>query len=138
MKTNRILFIASIVFALLIVNCYSQSIGISTTSFTPDPSAILDVSSTTQGALMPRMTTIQRDAITTPATGLLIFNTTTNCLEMYVSGSWNTVSCPANCIPPSAPSAGTHTPSQTQIIWNWNPVEFATGYKWNRLFSNIG
>lgn len=31
----------------------------------------------------------------------------------------------------SAPTAGTHTPSQTQIIWNWNAVSGATGYKWN-------
>ena len=32
---------------------------------------------------------------------------------------------------PAAPIAGTHVPSQTQIIWNWNTVEGATGYKWN-------
>lgn len=31
----------------------------------------------------------------------------------------------------TAPSAGTHTPSQTQIVWNWNSVSGATGYKWN-------
>ncbi|MBI5217930.1 MAG: hypothetical protein HY958_03255, partial [Bacteroidia bacterium] len=32
---------------------------------------------------------------------------------------------------PAAPTAGTNTPSQTQIIWNWNTVSGATGYKWN-------
>ncbi len=32
---------------------------------------------------------------------------------------------------PSAPTAGTHTPSQTQIVWNWNTVTGAIGYKWN-------
>ena len=35
------------------------------------------------------------------------------------------------CTAPSAPTAGTHTPSQTQIIWKWNTVAGATGYKWN-------
>ena len=48
---------------------------------TPDPSAVLDVQSTSQGMLLPRMTGAQRDAVSNPATGLTIFNTTTNCLE---------------------------------------------------------
>lgn len=32
---------------------------------------------------------------------------------------------------PSAPATGTHSPSTTQIVWNWNTVGGATGYKWN-------
>jgi hypothetical protein len=32
---------------------------------------------------------------------------------------------------PSAPTAGSHTAAQTQIIWNWNTASDATGYKWN-------
>ena len=31
----------------------------------------------------------------------------------------------------AAPTAGTHTPSQTQLVWNWNTVSGATGYKWS-------
>src|SRR6185295_14854583 len=50
------------------------NVGIGISS--PGASAILDVSSTTKGFLMPRMTTAQRDAIVSPATGLSIFNTT--------------------------------------------------------------
>ena len=38
---------------------------------------------------------------------------------------------------PSAPTAGTHTPSATQIIWNWNTVAGATGYKYNTV-NNYG
>jgi len=30
----------------------------------------------------------------------------------------------------AAPQAGTHTPSQTQIVWNWNTASGASGYKW--------
>ncbi|MBU0489427.1 MAG: fibrobacter succinogenes major paralogous domain-containing protein [Bacteroidetes bacterium] len=34
---------------------------------------------------------------------------------------------------PSAPTESTHTPSEIQIIWNWNSVSGATGYKWNTV-----
>ena len=62
----------------------------------PDNSAMLDVKSTTQGALIPRMTAIQRDAIASPAKGLLIYCTTND--RMYynrgksTSPSWVMVS----------------------------------------------
>ena len=55
--------------------------GIGTTY--PDSSARLEVSSTTQGFLPPRMTTAQRDAITSPAPGLLVYNTTLGCLQVH-------------------------------------------------------
>jgi len=51
-------------------------------------SAVLEVSSTTQGFLPPRMTTTQRDAISTPTTGMVIFNTITNGLEVKSSNEW--------------------------------------------------
>jgi hypothetical protein len=51
---------------------------------TPDPSAMLDVQSPDKGFLPPRMTTAGRNGIVSPATGLLIFNTTLNCIEMNV------------------------------------------------------
>ncbi|MGE3799451.1 MAG: hypothetical protein AB7H80_00360 [Candidatus Kapaibacterium sp.] len=68
-------------------------VGIGTNN--PDPSALLDLVSTTGGLLVPRMTSAQRDAIENPATGLLIFNTETGQFE-YNSGSpgepaWGTI-----------------------------------------------
>ena len=57
---------------------------------TAAPSAMLDVSSTNKGALVPRMTTTQRDAISAPATGLLIYNTTTNQFNYYNGAAWAT------------------------------------------------
>ena len=54
----------------------------------PDVSAQLQVDSTTKGFLMPRMTTTQRDAIATPATGLSIYNTTTNSVNYYNGTAW--------------------------------------------------
>ena len=51
----------------------NAQVGIGTTS--PAASSILDISSTTQGMLAPRMTTAQKNAIATPANGLLVFDT---------------------------------------------------------------
>lgn len=62
------------------------NVGIGTP--TPHASSLLDVSSTTKGFLPPRMTTLQRDAIASPAAGLVIFNTTTNSLELRNSTAW--------------------------------------------------
>ena len=50
--------------------------GIGTTSVAA--SALLDMVSTAQGFLPPRMTEAQRDAIATPATGLMVYNTDDN------------------------------------------------------------
>jgi hypothetical protein len=61
----------------------SGGVGIGTPS--PDPVAILQADSTTKGFLPPRMTTTQRDAISSPPVGLTIFNTTTNTLETFTA-----------------------------------------------------
>ncbi len=62
------------------------NVGIGTT--TPSASAKLDISSTTQGFLPPRMNNTQRNAIVSPATGLTIYNTTTKSLEVFTGTSW--------------------------------------------------
>jgi uncharacterized protein (TIGR02145 family) len=67
----------------------AQGIGINETGLDPHPAAMLDVSSTTKGFLPPRMTSLQRDAIASPAVGLVIYNTTTNCLNFYIGSGWN-------------------------------------------------
>jgi hypothetical protein len=84
----------------------SQGISINTTGNTADNSAILDISSTSQGLLIPRMTTLQRNNIASPATSLLIFNTTTNCFEAYVNSIWYSVSCPPVCNTFTCPGSG--------------------------------
>lgn len=57
-------------------------------SFSHTATAVLEVSSTTQGFLPPRMTGTQRDAIEAAA-GLIIYNTTTNKAQCYNGTSWN-------------------------------------------------
>jgi hypothetical protein len=61
-------------------------VGIGTAA--PNSSALLDITSETLGFLPPRMTTTQRDAITSPATGLQIYNTTTNANNFYNGSAW--------------------------------------------------
>ena len=61
-------------------------VGIGTTS--PDASAVLDMTSTTQGVLIPRMTTAQRGAIATPAIGLQVYDTDTSSIWSYNGASW--------------------------------------------------
>ena len=51
----------------------SDNVGIGTKQ--PDPSALLDLNSTTKGLLLPRMSEAQRDAIEKPAIGLMVFQT---------------------------------------------------------------
>lgn len=70
----------------LIVPSGAGRVGIGTGS--PDSKAILDVSSTTQGVLFPRLTTTQQNAITSPSTGLIIFNTDTAGLCEYNGSAW--------------------------------------------------
>jgi len=60
---------------------------VSTVSSTSTP-AVLELSSTTQGFLPPRLTTAQRDLITAPVAGLTIWNTTNKQLEVYEGSYW--------------------------------------------------
>jgi hypothetical protein len=67
---------------ILVMFCSLASmaqVGIGTT--TPNSNSALDVVSTSQGMLFPRMTTAQRNAIASPATGLTIFNTDVNYIQ---------------------------------------------------------
>jgi hypothetical protein len=69
---------------------FSQ-VGIGTV--TPEASSVLDVYSTTQGMLFPRLTTAQKTAIATPANGLMVYDTDLNAICYYktTDASWNTL-----------------------------------------------
>ena len=58
-------------------------------STTMNASARLEVASTTQGFLPPRMTTTQKNAIATPSSGLVVYDNTTNKLCCYNGSTWN-------------------------------------------------
>jgi hypothetical protein len=63
-------------------------VGINDNNSSPNASAMLDVKSDTKGMLIPRMTTTRRDAISSPATGLMIYNTSTNAFNFYNGTTW--------------------------------------------------
>ena len=63
-----------------------SAVGIGTNA--PNASSILEVTSTSKGFLPPRMTKAQRNAITTPAQGLFVFNTDDNTLDYYNGANW--------------------------------------------------
>lgn len=65
-----------------------NNIGIGTP--TPDPTSILDLTSTDKGFLAPRLSTVQRTAIVSPAPGLLVFDVTVGCYYYY-NGLWNSL-----------------------------------------------
>ncbi|MEP7109269.1 MAG: hypothetical protein ABI760_14845, partial [Ferruginibacter sp.] len=68
----------------------AQNLGIGTT--TPDKTAILDVSSTNKGLLMPRLSSVQRKAISNPAMGLMVFDTDKFSLMFFDGSAWRVMS----------------------------------------------
>jgi len=70
------------------------NVGVGTSA--PNSTALLDLTSTTQGMLAPRMTTTQRKAISSPATGLIVFDNTVDSLYIYNGTKWTNISVPAS------------------------------------------
>ena len=62
------------------------NVGLGTTS--PVATAILELSSSAKGFLPPRLATTERDAISSPAEGLVVYNDTTNQLNVYNGSAW--------------------------------------------------
>lgn len=81
-------------FALLVGwSAHAQNIGINVNGTAPDPSALLDVDGSglagaQRGVLIPRMTAAQRLAIPAPATGLLVYGTTSQAFWYYDGTAW--------------------------------------------------
>ncbi|MEO0582580.1 MAG: tail fiber domain-containing protein [Bacteroidota bacterium] len=68
-----------------------QSVGISPVGSNPDASAILDVESTSKGMLIPRMSSTQRQGITSPATGLMVYDVSTDSFWFFDGGNWTEI-----------------------------------------------
>ena len=95
MKKFTIVFFAITI--LISSNLWTQGVAINNTGTDPDSSAILDVSSDISGILIPRLTMALRDAISTPATGLMIYQTdNTHGFYYYSGSSWVPVNAADN------------------------------------------
>lgn len=87
---KNICFFTCMLMALSLTSV-AQNVGINTDGSDPDISAILDVKSTSKGLLIPRMTEVQRIAITSPATGLMVFQTDNTTGYYYYDVTWKMV-----------------------------------------------
>ncbi len=114
---------------------HAQNVGINADGSVPDSSAMLDIKSTSAGVLIPRMTITQRNAITNPAQGLMIFCTdcgVNGALAVYSGTQWRSYK---DCITES-PVQGTNIPNATSIQWVWtNPSAENISFKWGSSWS---
>ncbi len=112
-----------------------QAVCIDTTGANPNASAILDISSTTRGLLIPRMSTVQMNAIVAPDTALMVFNTDDSCV-FYFTGpplnSWQSIYCPCKSSPgtPGAITGNTYVCSATSQTYSVAAVPDASLYTW--------
>ncbi|MBP6025654.1 tail fiber domain-containing protein [Ferruginibacter sp.] len=77
------------VFLAIAITAKAQSVAINTTGATANSTSILDVGSTTKGMLIPRMSSVQRTAIGTPANGLLVYDTDSAAFSYYNGIGWS-------------------------------------------------
>lgn len=115
-------------FALYLPFFISAQVAINESGNAPDGSAMLEVESTQKGFLPPRMTTAQRNGISNPSEGLLIYNTEMQCLEFWNGLMWYNTNG-TNFPEGSVFCSGT----QTAIVEVTNP---ATGHTW--MDRNLG
>lgn len=144
---KKLLFPAIAVFCILhTICCFPQGTAINNNGATADNSALLDLSSSSMGLLIPRMTQNERNAIVSPALGLQIFNTTTNCFNFWIGTSWKQL-C-GECDFPD-PSAGNNGPvcqgatlyltaaDITGATYQWSGPNGFTSTEQNPVISNI-
>jgi len=144
-KLNKIIscsifLLVSLIFNSLVV--FSQGgAAINSSGNSADASAGLDIQFNDKGLLIPRMTTAERDNnILNPADGLLIYNTSTQCLEVFAYNVWQALGC-ANCpFPSSAGSiSGSASVCQGQSLVSYTVpiINNAATYIWAYTGSGV-
>jgi len=131
--TARILF--SILFVIACFTSYSQNVVINEQGVSTSPGkAVLDLSASNLGFLLPNMTDAKMKAISSPATSLIVFDSTLQCYYIYSGSTWQAMWCFCNAPPTPSPTiAGTFTvcsaSSQTYTVSNSGTIN-ATSYTW--------
>ncbi len=110
-----------------LVQGFSQ-VKIGTPPSQPHPSATLELESTTGGFLPPRLTQTERDAIVAPAVGLIIYNTTSNCMQSYMPLGWRDMSCNCTSFPSAAFTIG--STNQVNLAVNFTATQPGLTYAW--------
>lgn len=89
MKRSSLNIVLLLFFQLAITVFSSAQVVLSEDdSATADPSAVLDIQSLVKGVLLPRMTSTQRELISNPAEGLIVYDTNTKSFHYYTSDGW--------------------------------------------------
>jgi hypothetical protein len=99
MKNKNIIYQTLLLTLFSISISYSQGVAINEEDKEANPSAILDISSNKKGVLIPRMTEVQRNAIASPAEGLMIYQTDGDKGFYYWTADLNWVAIGKNTLP---------------------------------------
>jgi hypothetical protein len=83
---KKILILLSVLLSAHFGGIAQDNMGIGTNF--PDPSAVLDLTAADKGLLVPRLTTVQRTGVATPATGLLVYDTDSNSFWYFDGAQW--------------------------------------------------
>lgn len=110
------------VYTFVISGLFCQNVGINQTGAPAHPSSILDLTSTNQGFLPPRMTTAQRNAIPAPAEGLMIYNLDCKDINFYNGTTWISMLLQS---PAAISATGSGSTSFNAV---WTAVAGATAY----------
>ncbi len=134
------LFILSMLM-MIHLTIFGQGVGINQSGTPADPSAMLDISSTTKGILIPRMNTAHRIGINLPAQGLMVYDTDSRTFWFY-DGAWKEISTGAGGVngPASGDLSGSYPSPNVVKLQN---LDVASGVpfdhqvlKWDALANN--
>lgn len=115
---------------------FCQNIGVNSSGTVANPSALLDLDASPnndKGLLIPRLTTAERDAISSPANGLMIYNTDCNSFNYYNGSSWvpmNSIGGSAPATPGSITGGTSQCNGATGVTYSISAVNGATSYTW--------
>ena len=119
------------VFLLLGSSLLFAQVAVNTDGSVADPSAILDAKSNNKGFLPPRMNTSNRNAIASPAAGLIIYNTDCNDIQVYNGMVWVPVgNSGLVAAPGSVTGPAIVCPDATGVVYTCSTVSGASGFNW--------
>jgi hypothetical protein len=130
----RKLFLSMIIMAVGVSGIAQQGVAINTSGVAPDNKAILDISSSTKGILIPRMTAQQRLAIapTIAQEGMLVFDTDSSAFIFWTGNNWQTING-KNAVLPSSSEWG----KTSNDIYNKNSANVGIGTNTPRAAFNV-